>query len=166
MTCVGMVAPSGVAGLSELQVALRAEQEAQRRFDWLLAGLLRHGQPFLHVEQGSSDWQAARTGRVTASDFASVCGLSSYCTPRSLWQYRTGRVAGDWAGNEHTARGNAIEATARDEYSRLTGNRVQLCGLFLHREHQWLAASPDGLVGEDGLLEIKARPDGESLRQL
>jgi hypothetical protein len=60
-----------------------------------------------------------------------------------------------WEGNEHTARGTAGEEGAREEYTRLTGNAVAPCGLFIHRTHAWLAASPDGLLGEEGLLEIK-----------
>ncbi len=137
------------------------------------------------VEQGSAEWFAAREGRITArrarsddasqhaaltrcwrthtpallrhSVFATAVGLSSYCSARSLWAYQTGRVGGGerWAGNEHTARGTAGESAARDEYTRLTGNAVAPCGLFVHPQHAWLAASPDGLLLDDGLLEIK-----------
>ena len=109
------------------------------------------------LEQGSAAWHAARSGRLTASLFATAAGLSSYASARQLWQYRTGRV-GDgeaWQGNEHTARGTALEPLACQQYTRLTGNAVQPCGLFLHPTHSWLAASPDGLIGDDGLLEIK-----------
>ena len=60
-----------------------------------------------------------------------------------------------WEGNEHTARGTALEPVALAAYTRLTGNAVRPCGLFLHPTHSWLAASPDGLVGDDGVLEIK-----------
>ena len=79
------------------------------------------------------------------------------CTARSLWQYLTGQVNGGerWEGNADTARGTAGEPLALAEYTRLTGNAVQPCGLFLHRQHSWLAASPDGLLGDTGLLENK-----------
>ncbi len=82
-----------------------------------------------------------------------VCARSA----RSLWAYQTGRVGGGerWEGNEHTARGTAGEDGARQQYTRLTGNAVAPCGLFVHRQHAWLAASPDGLLADDGLLEIK-----------
>lgn len=113
------------------------------------------GQPYQHVEQGTDEWRLARRGRVTASEFATICGLSPWCTPQSLWQLATGRIGGDWAGNEHTQHGTAYESTARDAYCRLTGNVVETCGLFIHRGHTWLAASPDGLIGDHGLLEIK-----------
>ena len=109
------------------------------------------------MTQGSAAWHAARAGRLTASVFATAAGLSSYASARHLWQFRTGRV-GDgerWEGNEHTARGTALEPVACQQYTRLTGNAVQPCGLFLHPTHSWLAASPDGLIGGDGLLEIK-----------
>ena len=115
-------------------------------------------------------WHTARAGRLTASLFATAAGLSSYATARSLWQHRTGRVDGGarWEGNEHTARGTAMEPVALEQYSRLTGNAVAPCGLFLHPTHSWLAASPDGLIRDDGLLEIKcpAREPHATIPQL
>ena len=60
-----------------------------------------------------------------------------------------------WAGNEDTARGTAGEPIACAAYARLTRRTVTQCGLFLHRTHDWLAASPDGLLDGNGLLEIK-----------
>lgn len=108
--------------------------------------------------------------RVPSSVFATAVGLNPYCSARSLWQYHTGRVDNSephdggaatqgpvqWAGNEHTKRGAARESAALAAYTRLTGNTdVTPCGLFLHRQHSWLAASPDGLLGDDGVLELK-----------
>lgn len=109
------------------------------------------------MAQGTIAWHTAREGRLTASLFATAAGLSSYATARNLWQYRTGRVDGGarWEGNEHTARGTLQEPVALERYTRLTNNAVQPCGLFLHPTHSWLAASPDGLIGDDGVLEIK-----------
>ena len=40
-------------------------------------------------------------------------------------------------------------------YERLTGHDVSETGLWLHPEISWLAASPDGLVGDEGVLEVK-----------
>ena len=136
-------------------LTLRVLQEASTRFDVLFTDASKHGQPFYHAEQGSAEWLAARRGRVTASDFGTVCGLSSHCTPQSAWQFATGRIGQAWSGNEHTRRGHELEPVAREWYSKLTGNEVETCGLFIHKAHDWLAASPDGLLGDYGILEIK-----------
>jgi hypothetical protein len=47
------------------------------------------------------------------------------------------------------------EPFARARYEELTGELVTLCGFALHGGIQFFGASPDGLVGEDGLVEIK-----------
>jgi hypothetical protein len=51
--------------------------------------------------------------------------------------------------------GIAQEPFARARYEELTGELVTLCGFALHSEIQFFGASPDGLVGEDGLVELK-----------
>jgi putative phage-type endonuclease len=47
------------------------------------------------------------------------------------------------------------EPAARARYEEVTGNIVVLCGFALHGEIPYFGASPDGLVGDDGLIEIK-----------
>src|SRR5699024_10124988 len=37
-----------------------------------------------------------------------------------------------------------------------TGNLVEECGFYIHPDYDWLGASPDGLVGDDGIVEFKA----------
>jgi len=51
--------------------------------------------------------------------------------------------------------GIQMEPLARSRYEELTGELVALCGFALHGGIQFFGASPDGLVGEDGLVEIK-----------
>jgi putative phage-type endonuclease len=47
------------------------------------------------------------------------------------------------------------EPAARDRYEEITGTLVSLCGFAVHGEIPFFGASPDGLVGDDGLIEIK-----------
>jgi hypothetical protein len=54
--------------------------------------------------------------------------------------------------NAHMERGNIMEAEARDFYSFMTDSEPQLVGFIRNRD---AGASPDSLVGETGLLEIK-----------
>ena len=41
------------------------------------------------------------------------------------------------------------------QYSKQTGNIVQQCGFFVSKSHPFLGASPDGLIGRDGSIEVK-----------
>lgn len=52
-------------------------------------------------------------------------------------------------------RGTDLEPEARDLYVKETGNQVEETGFWQHPELDFVGASPDGLVGDDGLLEIK-----------
>ena len=45
-----------------------------------------------------------------------------------------------------------------------TGRSVQPCGLFIDPDHPYLAASPDGLVGDDELIEAKCPYKGRTKR--
>ncbi|GFS73479.1 yqaJ domain-containing protein [Trichonephila clavipes] len=51
--------------------------------------------------------------------------------------------------------GLANEEIARKQYEREYSTEVKICGLFVDKDKPFLCASPDGLVGDDGLLEIK-----------
>jgi hypothetical protein len=56
--------------------------------------------------------------------------------------------------NEHMIRGTELEPDARQLYEFITGSEVQQVGFCLHDTLE-AGASPDGLIGEDGGLEIK-----------
>ena len=55
--------------------------------------------------------------------------------------------------SEWMTRGKELEAEAINMYQATTFNVVESCGFFPFGE--WMGASPDGLIGEDGLLEVK-----------
>ena len=59
---------------------------------------------------------------------------------------------------EAVIHGQMQEENAAKKFSELTGLEVKPCGLFIDEELSYLAASPDGIVGQDGgaLLEIKS----------
>lgn len=59
--------------------------------------------------------------------------------------------------NKHIERGNELEPLARDIYELKTGNEVEQVGFVQSDEH--VGCSPDGLIGEDGLVEIKCPND-------
>ncbi|EFA07715.1 hypothetical protein TcasGA2_TC002192 [Tribolium castaneum] len=49
----------------------------------------------------------------------------------------------------------ASESNARKEYTAITGYKVRQCGFFIDLELSFIGASPDGLVNEDGIIEVK-----------
>lgn len=118
----------------------------------------------LDLEQGSEAWLAARLGKVTASRVADIVARtkSGYSTSRAQYMAElicerlTGRPAWDTYVNADMQRGTDLEPIARALYEVTRDKSVQQVGFVLHPTLEWAGASPDGLVDEDGLTEIKA----------
>jgi len=69
--------------------------------------------------------------------------------------------------NRDLDRGNDLEPLARDIYELQTGNKVEQVGFITNEEISKVGgASPDGLVNEDGLLEIKCFEDKKHFRAI
>jgi len=60
-----------------------------------------------------------------------------------------------FCGNEHTRYGIECEPFAKTEFQKLTGLKIQESGLFIYEQLPFLAASPDGLLNDNGIVEIK-----------
>lgn len=67
----------------------------------------------------------------------------------------TGKTHERFYNNEHMEWGKDQEPAAREAYERHTGAQVEEVGVVNHPTIEDALASPDGLIGEDGLLEIK-----------
>jgi putative phage-type endonuclease len=109
-------------------------------------------------KQRSKEWFAKRVGRVTGSNVGAILGLNPHKTADDVLREMVRAYHGaesEFTGNVATEHGTFHEDGAQAEYEMETGNKVQECGLIVHPEHDWLAASPDGLISDDGLLEIK-----------
>ena len=114
------------------------------------------------MEQRTDEWFAARCGKVTASRIADLTAKtkSGYAASRANYmaQLLTERLTGEVAESFSSSAmqwGTDIEPRARATYALLTGNSVKETGFVLHPAIANAGASPDGLVGEDGLIEIK-----------
>lgn len=108
------------------------------------------------LEQGSPEWLALRLGKITASNIGTVLG-KGVTREKYLLKLAAERVSGiveETYKNAHMERGNEQESTARAAYEAATGNEV-LQVAFVDCE-TW-GASPDGLVGDNGCIEIKCR---------
>jgi hypothetical protein len=117
----------------------------------------------IDCDQNSPEWIAARCGIVTASEMSTVMakgrsGGESKTRRTYLCKLAAERLSGQpvqvWAGNAHTERGHALEPEARNLYAFMRDADPKLVG-FMKRGP--VGASPDSLIGEDGLLEIKAK---------
>lgn len=114
--------------------------------------------------QNSPEWFEARRGIPTASEFSTIIAKGRSKNEPSVTrrkylltlagQILTGEVVKAWEGNEHTERGHALEDEARQLYAFQCDADPQLVG-FMRRGR--VGASPDSIVGDNGLVEIKTK---------
>lgn len=128
----------------------------------------------LNLEQGTSEWKAARVGKVTASRINDVLATIKTGEAAARRDYRaqlvaeilTGEPQDDVFVNAAMQWGTDTEPYARAAYEVAQGVMVDQVGLVIHPTIERGAASPDGLVGEDGLVEIKCPKTATHLQTL
>lgn len=111
------------------------------------------------AEQGSDAWLQERCGIPTASNFDKVmAGKTTIGRQDYLWTLALERINGkpfETYKSKDMERGNELEPTARMRYMLKTKQVVEESPFVKHPTLE-AGASPDGLVGEDGLVEFKA----------
>lgn len=112
--------------------------------------------------QGSPEWFAARLGKVTASRVAEVMAKtkSGYSASRANYMAeliceRLTRTQAERYSNAAMQWGIDNEAGAKAAYSFLSDATIDPCGFIGHQKITDFGASPDGLIGDDGLIEVK-----------
>lgn len=115
------------------------------------------------MDQRSPEWFAARLGRVTASRVADVMATTKSGPAASRANYLAELVLERMTGqpaerfqNAAMQWGTETEPQARAAYEFLTDAAVEEVGFVVHPNIPMFGASPDGLVGGDGLIEIKS----------
>lgn len=112
-------------------------------------------------EQRSPEWYAARCGIPTASEFSKL--VTSKGEPSKTLSTYALTLAGEvfagepletWEGNQWTERGKELEAEAINLYEFANDFKVDPVG-FVTTDDGMAGCSPDGLVGKDGMVEIK-----------
>ena len=114
------------------------------------------------MEQRTQAWHEARLGRVTASRVADVAAKTKtgYSASRAnymaelICERLTGMQGASYS-NAAMAWGTETEPMARAAYEGAVGSLVIETGFVPHANIEMSGASPDGLVGDDGLVEIK-----------
>lgn len=118
------------------------------------------------LEQGSEQWHAARCGLITASELDRVMTpgtlkpANNDKTRQHVYELAAQRinqyVEPTYIG-DNMLRGWADEIKAREKYSDFRAPVVEVGGMCREFETFKLWCSPDGLVGDDGGIEVKSR---------
>jgi putative phage-type endonuclease len=114
------------------------------------------------IVQGSAEWHDVRRGKVTASRVADLIAKTKSGPATSRANYMAEllceRMTGEtqpFFSNASIQWGTDKEPEARAAYCFHTDNEVTEIAFVDHPTIKMAGASPDGLIGLDGLLEIK-----------
>ncbi|KAE9524511.1 hypothetical protein AGLY_015099 [Aphis glycines] len=103
-------------------------------------------------QQNNNEWQKYRNSRLTASNFGKVCkhrvSTSRANTVKNI-------LYDIFQGNSATRYGNKNEPMAKRDFEKKFDVKIETAGLFIHTKLNYLAASPDGLIGKDAIVEMK-----------
>ena len=114
------------------------------------------------MEQRTAEWYEARLGRATASRIADIIAKTKTGYSTSRANYMAELICERLTGMQGASYSNAAmqwgtekEPEARAAYEGAVGALVMEVGFVPHNSISMAGASPDGLVGDDGLVEIK-----------
>jgi putative phage-type endonuclease len=114
------------------------------------------------IVQGTPEWHQERLGKATASKIADIIARTKTGYGAGRANYAAQLIAERLTGtptegftNAAMAWGTEKEPEAREAYEYLTGSFVDQVGFIPHPVIAMAGASPDGLVGPQGLVEIK-----------
>lgn len=116
----------------------------------------------IDCEQGSDEWRLARLGKIGASMVADATARTktgwgasrANLAARLVAERLTGNLTESFT-NDAMRWGTEKEPEARAFYEFVQGVTVAQVGLVLHPKIDHAVASPDGLIGDHGLIEIK-----------
>lgn len=117
----------------------------------------------IDAEQGSLEWHQARAGRVTASRIGDIMrktktGVSAMRATyigELVAERLSGQVSTDGYVSAAMQHGIDTEDSARAFYEFAHGVEIRKVGFVLHPTIEMFGCSPDRLVGDDGLIEVK-----------
>lgn len=126
--------------------------------------------PWLNLPQGSEEWLASRKGKITGSRFRDARDKLKNGQPSNkalayamdTARERLGGSAPAKFQNAAMRTGVEQEPVARAQYEAATGYLVDEAGFYL-TEDGLFGLSPDGLIDDDGVLEIKTMVSSDTL---
>lgn len=124
------------------------------------------------VQQGSEQWIALRLGRISASSMDKIISPTGKRSTQAdkymnqlLAEFITGESAETFKGNRYTERGHELEEEAADYYAMMKRVDVVKIG-YCTTDDGLVGCSPDRLIGNDGLLEIKVPDPGTAVEYM
>jgi len=125
------------------------------------------------VKQGGDEWKQARVGKVTASRVDDVMATTKSGPAASRANYMAEVLSERLTDDPYPQfvsgdmrRGTEVEPEARTSFEVETGIMVRPVGFVPHPVIPMFGASPDGLIGDEGLLELKCPKTATHLKYL
>ena len=116
----------------------------------------------LDCEQGTQAWTEARLGIPTASEFSRIVTPTGKLSAARdgymaelLAEWALGQPVSEFMGTDWTERGHMLEDAAREYYGVIRDVEPRTVGFLYRDESRTCGASPDSLVGSNGLLETQ-----------
>ena len=117
---------------------------------------------FEDIVQGEPEWFEIRLGKLTASSFSKILAGGSgktrldYMKKKAYERIHNLSFPEKFKGNASMDHGNDTEDEARNKFAFIKDIEIKQVGFVEHSKD--VGCSPDGLIGDDGLIEIKC-PD-------
>lgn len=124
------------------------------------------------IEQGSADWHKLRLGKVTASRVKDVLKDGRFGNPSKTAESYMIELAGEiltgqpkpFFENDAMRWGTETEPQARSMFE-IKNNFIDVKEVTFIEYSQFIGVSPDGLIGDDGMLEIKCPTTATQLKR-
>ena len=125
-----------------------------------------------NCEQGTDEWHSLRAGIPTSSEFSKLVtsqakeskSIDDYSIVLAAEKY-AGKMVDVFAGNKYTERGHLLEAEACADYEMENQVSIDHVG-FITNKLMTYGGSPDGLINEDGSIEVKCKIAKEHIEVL
>ena len=145
-----LISPPKCQPVSLTEIKERADKIKKKLF--VSQEEIRHIEKQTRNQANSEAWYRHRRPRITASKCKRAL-IKPTTSPTKAMKEIMCMNSFSWTSLMED--GLASEQGIIQKYSECTGNTVQQCGFFISEKHPFLGASPDGLVGSEGLVEVK-----------